>query len=347
MMMKTTLAKEQPAHRSSNDICIVVMKRLVGHLLVAVCVLGWFTLEWWDGQPSQPFLNDSSATMSTVGGIVDPAAAAMYSVNLDGPNQEGLLLADLEVWVPVAEIESANTDQASTFKEGIEKVDDMISSIGRNNRFFSWKWTVIRNDADSTKTSALTHSIPGCPHCGQIDDDDVFVADYKEGNNKGKQDSMKWKVYRLTLNGEEDFMPNRGLRGFNPRSQLGQQYRLPTPAPSNTKLQNRLCTTFSNMVAEKKENSEGVVDVPIPEENATTSTTATTADNDVAVLQFRSVPARMWTAVYGDSKRPWKGPEKYPKLANSKCRLKWVYPQRPRSVDTAVDESAMAGSGSD
>jgi hypothetical protein len=160
-------------------------QRFIQHAIIVLGVVGLLTLAYWDSSHQEDDVSFSPAWMLTGGGIVDQL------------NDAGVV-TDLTLWVPV------NVETAAMDLLGSEDVfDDDDASQGatyhdEKDRLLiaSWTWEILDNISSNVDQDALVSAIPGCPHCGQIDDDDVYISE-EEMEPEEPTSMIKWKVFSL------------------------------------------------------------------------------------------------------------------------------------------------------
>ncbi|KAL3922253.1 MAG: hypothetical protein SGILL_002306 [Bacillariaceae sp.] len=179
--------KETPTRSPMTALC---RKRFVQHAAIVLGVVGLLSLAWWDGQDENA-ASGNPTWMLTGGGIVDPTSTynGFFS---DGRSDE---VPDLTLWVPISEggeeDEASKDDGASQSaqKPHHDAPDRLLTTI-------SWKWYLLNErTSDVAEGQLRVDAIPGCPHCGQVDDDDVYISgdemDAKEPSR------ITWKAFSL------------------------------------------------------------------------------------------------------------------------------------------------------
>ncbi|KAG7338563.1 hypothetical protein IV203_013970 [Nitzschia inconspicua] len=280
---------------------LTVMKRFAGHLLVAIGIFGLFFFEWWD----ERYTSDNPWAMSTVGGIVDPSASPLLRVsnaNELWSEEEDRIhddLPDLNVWVQMDEKEIGAVDHnSSDIEKNVEPIEVIVDGNDRSLMTLSWKWTVVHSDQTPKSIGLIT----GCPHCGQIDDDDDAFFKKDTAN-----DDTKWKVYRLEL------LQDTSIYHPYKRRLFPRWYAQPKGY-----LQDNLCAIFSQEVS-KSEKNVGVVEVPVPD----------SVEREEGVgYAFHALVFRFWNALYDEKDTNADTSTGDKRRLSEVCRLEIVDPER-------------------
>jgi hypothetical protein len=278
-----------------------VLKRFLGHVVLVAGIMGLLSFEWWDNDDDKQSVG-GMWTIKIIDGMVDPTSPDMFrKADTLWTDAEGM--AVLEVWVS-GDGHNDTAANRSTPSILFEKLETISDHEDRSLAVMSWKWTLFWQQPQRRTTTdpSVGGSIPGCPHCGQIDDDDIFIV----GRDLDESDyDITWKGYRLELSDTmEPMLPknNEDRRRHRRRLQGGANLR-GSKRPSlwwyvqhyekhQEQLQEQLCHEISKIIFANYFKEMGVV------VNAPLVVDDMEGDNDSATFHPMG-DQLLWHAVYG------------------------------------------------